>query len=128
MSDDRQLKVLVVDDEEFLANPLPGLYRQSAETFAALRGELEISPPELQSGDYRPENTDGLVRAAREAARQDSATYMHTLVDQNPEFLDLVEQTQVPAEELFALGLLLSDTIIERVTWTLRASRLTRPA
>ena len=107
-----------VEDNTVLDNPLPSQYQKLAEPFEAAKAELSISAEEIDSGEYEPEHVEAfLALAKREIDEGVEATskYVEALVDQNPEFLDVIERTGRPAEEFLALSLLLKGFVSEMV-------------
>ena len=88
-----------------------------AEPFEEAKAELNLSPEEVDSGEYLPENVEFLLTAARDATRDRPTTgaYLEALVDQNPEFMDLLEWTQTSVEDLLSLSLLLREFLSNTV-------------
>jgi CheY-like chemotaxis protein/HD-like signal output (HDOD) protein len=104
-------------------NPVLEAYQRMADVFDMHKSQVPLSPGERETGHYQAKNVEGVISAAREAVRLDSKAYMFVLIDQNPEFLDIVEWTKASAEDLFALSLLLKDSITERVNDLFRSTR-----
>lgn len=118
----RSIHLYPVSDEYPLGNPLPELFRRHGLWFEQAYDELELQKDELETGRYRPESVDGLIAIARDAVDKDPRSYNDALIAQNPELMDIVEWTKVPADEWLALSLLLRHTITEMVNRLLAAS------
>jgi hypothetical protein len=116
-----------VADPDGLDNPLLSRYQALTDAFEAAKGDLDLSPDEVDSGEYEPEHVEALLAAAREAVTGSAAVteYRDALVDQNPEFMNLVEWSNAPVEDLLALGLILQESITSMVNGLFQGARTT---
>ena len=111
----RSVHLYPSSDEFPLTNPLPGLFQQHAKWFEQGYDELSLTPDEVESGRYHKRSIDGLIDVAREAVERAPRVYSEALSAQNPELLDLVEWTDVPAGDWLAFSLLLRHTVTDAV-------------
>ena len=116
-----------IADEGLLDNPLMAAYQLLAAPYDQARSDLDISPDEIDSGEYSAAHVEGLVAAARVGAASGEAVtgFVDALVDQNPEFLFVQELTQSQPEDLLALSLLLKDFVSEVVNGLFQGTKST---
>ena len=72
------------------------------EPYAQMKSELTITPDEIDSGEYEPEHVEAFQSMAKQAVATEAdavSAFSEALVDQNPEFLEVMEQTGRTPEE-----------------------------
>ena len=118
-----------LESEDLLDNPLIGLFKGMTEPYTQLKSELTITPDEIDSGEYEPEHVEAFQSMAKQAVASEAdavSAFSEALVDQNPEFLEVMEQTGRTPEEFFALNLLLVDFVSERVNGLFQGTAVKR--
>ena len=103
------------ESSDLLDNPLPAHFQKLREPYQASKSELSISADEIDSGEYEPEHVEAFLSMAKQTILTEVdavSAYSEALVDQNPEFLEVLERTNRSPEEFFAL---LVDFVAERV-------------
>ena len=108
------------------SNPLPEAFDQLVKLFEEEKTKLSLSAGELETGQYKEENIEGVIGAAKEAAFNGCASYMGVLSDQNPEFADVVEWSKQSPEDLLALTLLLKDYLTEMMVGLVKSTGTTK--
>ena len=114
----RAAHVNPVEHSDLLDNPLPAHFQKLRESYQASKSALAISADETDSGEYKPEHVEAFLSMAKQTIQSEAealSAYSEALIDQNPEFLEVLEQTNRTPEEFFALNLLLVDFVAERV-------------
>ena len=118
-----------LEGEDLLDNPLIGLFQGMTEPYAQMKSELTITPDEIDSGEYEPEHVEAFQSMAKQAVATEAdavSAFSEALVDQNPEFLEVMEQTGRTPEEFLALNLLLVDFVSERVNGLFQGTAVKR--
>ena len=121
--DYRSTHLYPASDEYPLNNPLPDLLRKHLSAFELEENEIQLSPHELDTGEYSRASLDAFINAASDSAQNTSSDYAEALMAQNPEILDIVEWTKVSMDDWLAFSILMRNTIVEKVNRLLQNTR-----
>ena len=102
---------------------MPDLLRKHLSAFELEENEIQLSPHELDTGEYSSQSLDAFINAACASAQNTSSDYAEVLMAQNPEILDIVEWTKVSMDDWLAFSILMRNTIVEMVNRLLQNTR-----